>query len=74
MAMKHFEDMNDLDIDALVTVLLEDDPKMAAQVKPEPVRVLEAGDSQGVWDILGMSQGGIRRGELNVICAGGRTR
>ena len=74
MAMQRFEDMDDIELVALVSVLLEDDPKMASHVKPEPIRLLKEGDSEGVWDLLGVNQGGFRRGELNIICAGGRTR
>ena len=74
MAMQRIEDMNGVELDALVSVLLEDDPKMAAQVKPQPIRLLKDGDSEGVWELLGEPQGGFRRGELNIICVGGRTR
>lgn len=73
MAMQRFEDMDDMEIDALVSVLLEDDPKLASQLKPETPILLKDGDSKGVWDIL-KPQGGFRRGEINIICVGGITR
>lgn len=84
MAMQRFEDMDNLDIESMVSVMLEDHK---APVVQYPIPKL--GDADGLWNmlnankpssgkssfaLLGLSKGGFRRGELNIICVGGRTR
>lgn len=64
MAMKHVEDMDELDLNVLVSVLLADDPKITATPK-EPFHFNK---------LLENSSRGFKRGELNIICAGGITK
>lgn len=84
MAMQRIEDMDSLDIESMVSVILEEDHK-----NPTKYQMTELGDADALWNILngnknsskrafgllhGEGQGGFRRGELNIICAGGITR
>lgn len=64
MAMQRIEDMNNIDLEALVSELLEIDPK----VNPEHHSFDELCET-----LMKPSQQGFRRGELNIITAGGRS-
>lgn len=69
MALQHIEDMNEMDIECLVSVLLETDPKAAKEMKPETKEpfCIDAFFGQH-------HQGGFRLGELNIICSGRNTK
>lgn len=74
MAMQRIEDMDSLDIESMVSVMLEEDRKIPVVQHPMP----ELGDADGLWKMLNgnksSGKSGFARGELNIICVGGRTR
>lgn len=47
MAMKRFEDMDNLDIESMVTTLLEEDHK-----NPVQYQMPKLGDTDGLWNML----------------------
>ena len=61
MAMKHFEDMNALDLEAMVSNLLELDPKFDDPA-PKPAVNFE--------EFCALHGHGMQRGELNIITSG----
>ncbi|WPJ72091.1 hypothetical protein DEEACLCL_00074 [Salmonella phage CRW-SP2] len=62
MAMQRIEDMNNIDLEALVSDLLEVDSKAS----PEHLSF------DNFCEMMGSSQQGFQRGELNIISTGGR--
>lgn len=68
MAMKHIEDMDEPELNMLVSVLLADDPKMAAELDTTPKEPFDFNK------LVKNSSRGFKRGELNIICAGGITK
>ena len=73
MAMQRIEDMDCVELDTLVSLLLEEDQKNPAKYK-----MPELGDADGLWKMLNgnksSGKSGFALGELNIICVGGRTR
>lgn len=74
MAMQRIEDMDSLDIESMVSVMLEEDRKTPVVQYQMP----ELGDADGLWKMLNdnksSGKSGFARGELNIICVGGCTR
>ena len=68
MAMKHFEDMNAIELEAMVETLLEMDPKLAEELTPKHTPA-ECKNWDDVVSVLGQHNG-FRRGELNILTSG----